>query len=352
MKATTLEFVKRTAIVVALAPLPLLAWYLRDFLLVLVGSLCVAMLLELVSEPLVRWCHLPQGLALAIAGFFILLVIAGSAYLFGTQVASELQDVLNRVDAATKTISGELQRSQLGQTALSHLKSGSFSLTDFVGSLVKVSAHLLEAAIFTVAAGVYLAAQPAMYRKGAAQLFPPKRRVFVEETIDDIGRGLRLWLLGQALQMCIIGAITTLAVWVIGLPSPLGLGAIAGLAEFIPYVGPVLSAVPAILIAITIGFYPVLWTIVAYIVIHQLEGNVIVPLIQRRLVFIPPAVLLLSIVAVTEIFGMIGIIFAAPITVIAFVAVKKLYVRDSLGQPTELPGEDAERNGTYSSAAD
>jgi predicted PurR-regulated permease PerM len=352
MKATTREFLKRTAIVVALAPLPLLAWYLRDFILVLVGSLLVAMLLQLVSEPLVRWCRVPEGWALAIAGFFILLVIAGSAYLFGTQLASELQDVLSRADAATKTISGELQHSQLGQTALSHLKGSSFSLTDFAGSLVKVSAHLLEAAIFTIAAGVYLAAQPAMYRKGAAQLFPPKRRAFVEETIDDIGRGLRLWLLGQALQMCIIGAITTLAVWIIGLPSPLGLGAIAGLAEFIPYVGPVLSAVPAILIAITIGFYPVLWTIVAYIVIHQLEGNVIVPLIQRRLVFVPPAVLLLSIVAITEIFGMIGIIFAAPITVIAFVAVKKLYVRDSLGQPTELPGEDAERNGTYSPAAD
>ncbi len=75
-------------------------------------------------------------------------------------------------------------------------------------------------------------------------------------------------------------------------------------------------------------------------------------MVQRRLVFVPPAVLLLSIVAVTEIFGMIGIIFAAPITVIAFVAVKKLYVRDSLGQPTELPGENAGQKGTYSPAAD
>jgi len=352
MRATTLEFVKRTAIVVALAPLPLLAWYLRDFLLVFVGSLLVAMLLQLVSEPLVRWCRFSESLALAIAGLIILLVIAGSAYLFGTQLASELQDVLNRADAATKTISDELQRSQLGRTALSHLTGGNFSLTAFVGSLIKLSAHLLKAAIFTVAAGVYLAAQPAMYRKGAAQLFPPKRRAFVEETIDDIGRGLRLWLLGQALQMCMIGAITTVAVWIIGLPSPLGLGAIAGLAEFIPYVGPVLSSIPAILIAVTIGFYPALWTIVAYIVIHQLEGNVIVPLVQRRLVFVPPAVLLLSIVAVTEIFGMIGIIFAAPITVIAFVAVKKLYVRDSLGQPTKLPGESAGQKGTYSPAAD
>jgi predicted PurR-regulated permease PerM len=352
MRAATVEFVKRTAIVVALAPLPLLVWYLRDFLLVLVGSLLVALLLQLVSEPLVRWCRLSEAPALAIAGVVVLLVIAGCGYLFGTQLASELQDIFSRADAATRTISAALQHSQLGRTVLSHLGGGSFSLTDFAGSIVKLSAHVLEAIIFTVAAGVYLAAQPAMYRRGAAQLFPPRLRPIVEETIVDVGRALRRWLLGQAIQMCVIGAVTTAAVWIIGLPSPLGLGAIAGLTEFIPYIGPVLSAIPAILIAVTIGFYPALWTIIAYVIIHQLEGNLLVPLVQHRLVFVPPAVLLLSIVAITEIFGMIGIIFAAPITVIAFVAVKKLYVRDSLGQSTELPGESASRTGTYSSAAD
>jgi predicted PurR-regulated permease PerM len=215
-------------------------------------------------------------------------------------------------------------------------------VTDFLENLLKISAHLLEAVILTVAAGVYIALQPALYRRGAAQLFPSKRRPLVEETIDDIGRGLRLWLLGQAIQMCLIGVLSAIAVWLIGLPSPLALGAIAGLAEFIPYLGPVMASIPAILVAMTSGYDAALWTIVAYIVIHQIEGNVIVPMVQRRLVFIPPAVLLLSIVAVTEIYGAIGIIFAAPITVIAFVAVKKLYVRDGLGQPTELPGEAAE----------
>ena len=341
MRLTTVEFVKRTTIVVALAPLPLLAWYLRYFLLVFVGALVVAMLLELVSEPLVRWCRLSAGLALAIAGLVILLAIAGVGYLFGTQLAFEFQDVLRRADIATKSISHELHHSQLGQIMLSHLEGGGFSVTAFLGSFVKISAHLIEAAIFTIAAGVYLAVQPDLYRNGTAQLFLPRQRPLVEQTIDDIGRALRLWLLGQIIQMCLIGAITTAAVWLIGLPSPLALGAIAGLAEFIPYLGPILASIPAILVAVTSGFYPALWTVIAYIIIHQIEGNLIVPMVERRLVFVPPAVLLLSIVAVTEIFGTIGIIFAAPITVIVFVAVKKLYVRDSLGQSTELPGENA-----------
>ncbi|HZR71709.1 AI-2E family transporter [Bradyrhizobium sp.] len=341
MRTTTLEFAKRAAILVALIPLPFLVWYLRYFLLVLVGALLVAMLLQLASEPFVRWCRLSEGLALAFAGIVILLVIATGGYLFGTQLASELQDVLSRADSAAKTIADELQRSQLGRITLSHLKGGSFSVTDILENLTKVSARLLEAVIFTVASGVYIASQPALYRRGTAQLFPLSQRRLVEETIDDIGRGLRLWLLGQAIQMCLIGTFSAIAVWLIGLPSPLALGAIAGLAEFIPYLGPVIASIPAILVAMTSGFYPALWTIVAYVIIHQIEGNVIVPMVQRRLVFIPPAVLLLSIVVVTEIFGAIGIIFAAPITVIIFVAIKKLYVRASLGQDTELPGEEA-----------
>lgn len=339
MRPARREFVNRTAIAIALASLPFLAWYLRDFILVLLGSLLVAMLLELVSEPFVRWCRVPAGLALALSGILVLVVIGGSVYLFGTQLTSELQDVVSRGDTAIKTITDTLQHSQLGKLVLSHLEGESFSLTGFFGSLLTLSARFLEALIIALAAGVYLAAQPALYRKGTACLFPPERRPVVEETIDDIGRALRLWLLGQAIQMCLIGALSTIAVWLIGLPSPLALGAIAGLAEFIPYLGPVIASIPAILVAVTSGLYPALWTIVAYIVIHQIEGNLIVPMVQRRLVLVPPAVLLLSIVVVTELFGTIGIIFAAPITVVVFVAVKKLYVRDSLGQPTALPGE-------------
>jgi predicted PurR-regulated permease PerM len=124
------------------------------------------------------------------------------------------------------------------------------------------------------------------------------------------------------------------------LPSPLALGAIAGLAEFVPYVGPIIAAVPAILVATTQGMHAVLWTAIAYIVIHQIEGNLIAPLIQRRLVFIPPAVMLLAIVTVLFVFGGFSVIFAGPMAVIVFVAVNKLYVRDSLGERTVLPGED------------
>jgi predicted PurR-regulated permease PerM len=339
MSLGTSEFVKRAAIAVAFVSIAFLAWYIRDFILIVVGSVLVATLLKLLSEPLVRWCRLPNPIALALSGLLLLAVLGGFAFLFGTQMSSELEDVLSRADTATKSIAGALQHSQFGRLALSHMGGGSLSLTSLVSDVLKLSAHFLAALVFVVFAGVYFAAQPELYRKGACYLFPRASRPMAEETIDDIGRALRLWLIGQLFQMCLIGLLSTMAVWTIGLPSPLALGAIAGIAEFVPYLGPIIASVPAILVAVTKGLYPVLWTIVAYLLIHQMEGNLIAPIIQRHMVRVPPATLLLSIVAISLIFGSAAIVFAAPMTVIGVVAVKKLYLRDGLGQPTLLPGE-------------
>jgi predicted PurR-regulated permease PerM len=146
-------------------------------------------------------------------------------------------------------------------------------------------------------------------------------------------------MMGQLLEMLIIGVLSGVAVWMIGLPSPFALGVIAGVAEFVPYLGPIVAAAPAVLVAITLNSAAVLWTLVAYVLIHQAEGQIVMPIIQRRMVFIPPALMLMSILAIGSLWGVSGMIFAAPITVILFVLVTKLYVRDSLGESAPLPGE-------------
>jgi predicted PurR-regulated permease PerM len=133
--------------------------------------------------------------------------------------------------------------------------------------------------------------------------------------------------------------LTTLAVWLVGLPAPWALGLIAALAEFIPYVGPILAAVPALLVALTKGQSEVIWTLAAYLLIHQVEGNLVVPLVQRRMIYIPPALMLLGIAAVGALLGIVGFIIGAPIVVALFVVVKKAYVRDRLKEPVVLPGE-------------
>ncbi len=199
---------------------------------------------------------------------------------------------------------------------------------------------MLAGVVVSAIAGVYFAAQPSLYLNGLLTLFPTGKRKMAEETAKDVGNALCLWLEGQFMSMLLIGALSAAAAWLIGLPSPLALGLIAGITEFIPYVGPILAAIPAVLVAATQGMDAILWTVAAYLAIHTAEGNFIAPMIQRQMASIPPALMVLGIAAIGFIFGMVAVIFAAPMTVVLFVLIKKLYVREVLHEPTQIPGEE------------
>lgn len=156
---------------------------------------------------------------------------------------------------------------------------------------------------------------------------------------------LRLWFGGQILSMSLVGILSGLAFWWIGLPSPLALGIISGVMDFIPFIGPIFGAIPALILASTVDTTAVLWTLGAVIVIQQLEGNVLMPVIQRHAVELPPALGLFAIVIFGLLFGFIGVFLAVPLTVAIMVLVKKLWIRETLGETTTLPGENAESAG-------
>jgi predicted PurR-regulated permease PerM len=139
--------------------------------------------------------------------------------------------------------------------------------------------------------------------------------------------------------MTCVGVLSTMAYWLIGLPSPFALGLIAGLLDFIPFLGPILGGLPAVMMAFTVSTEAAIWTIVAAFVIQQIEGNVIFPLVARKVVTVPPALALFAIVAGSVLFGTFGLIFGFPLAVVAYVLVKKLYVRETLGEETPVPGE-------------
>ncbi|MGH6795179.1 MAG: AI-2E family transporter [Methylocella sp.] len=325
--------------VVLVALTPVLVWYLFDVILIAVGAIVLATLLRLGVKPLRRWLRLPHSLALIMSILVLLAAVSGIAYLFGAQITIDLQNVIDRAQVAEASIKGSLQASQFGKMVLSHIGGANYSFTKIVSSVFSITTTFIEAVVVLLITGIYLAAQPEVYIAGIIQLFPPKLHKRAADTLNAIGYGLRLWLIGQIIQMFLIGLLSGIAVWLIGLPSPLALGLIAGAAEFIPYIGPIIASIPAILVAATKDLSAVIWTILAYLLIHQIEGDLFVPLIQQRMVYIPPAVILLGIVTITVLFGPVAIIFAAPIVIIVFIAVKKLYIRDTLHEKTDIPGD-------------
>lgn len=329
------EFIKRCFIAIAIALLPVLIWDLFDVVLIGVGALLLAELIGLGADPLRRWLRVPPAVALAISGLVIFAGFAGAAYMFGSRMIVQIQDVVERSASGQGTIVKSIQDSALGKFVLEHTRDH-VDVGGFIPHAFTLSAGLLGGIVVAVVAGVFFAAQPQVYVSGLIQLFPPSLHARAEDTIRRIGGALRLWLLGQLIQMVLIGVLSTVAVLLIGLPSPWALGLIAGIAEFVPFIGPIVSAIPAILVAATQDLHAVLWTILAYTLIHQLEGHLVVPFIQRYMFVIPPAVTLLGIVAIGSLFGVMAIPLASPLAVVIFVVIKKLYVRDTLGERTGM----------------
>ena len=167
----------------------------------------------------------------------------------------------------------------------------------------------------------------------------PGKRDLALEAMKESERALRLWLRGQLIAMLVVGLLTGLGLWALGMPSALTLGLLAGLLEFIPFAGPILAAIPAVLLALAVSPDLAFWVVVVYFAVQQFEGYVLTPLVQQYAVDLPGVVLLFSLLAFGILFGTLGVILAAPLAVVSYVLVKRLYVIEALHTPTPIPGD-------------
>lgn len=328
----------QTALIWVLAAfLVFLLWELRFALLVAFGAILVASLLLAFAELMCDWLRLPRSASLLLATLLVLGVLGATVGLFGAKLYSQFGDLLHNVQTGEHQLRTFFAGSGTPEVANNVAEKGSSMLTNLVTQALSLGIGFAAALIVVVIAGIYLAAQPKLYRWGIAAIFHPLKRARVLEIIDLIERTVRLWILGQVILMIITGLLTYFGLLIIGLPSPVALALIAGIAEIVPYLGPFISAVPALLVALTLGFWPAVLTMGVYLVVHLIEGYIAAPLIERRFVTIPPALILLGLVAVELIFGTGGIVLAAPITVVIFVLVKMFYVDDPLKPEENKP---------------
>jgi predicted PurR-regulated permease PerM len=189
-----------------------------------------------------------------------------------------------------------------------------------------------------VVAGYFFASEPTIYKRGMVMLLPRDQQGRTEAALGHVGAGLFDWLKGQLVSMVIVGLLIGLGSWLIGLPAPLALGLFAGLFAFVPVIGPIVGAVPALALAAAQDGATLLWTAGLILVVEQVESNMIMPLVGQHTVHIPPALLMLNVFLFGALFGGVGVVVAAPLTVAVFVLVKKLYVVDVLDQKVDLPG--------------
>jgi predicted PurR-regulated permease PerM len=199
--------------------------------------------------------------------------------------------------------------------------------------------QVLLALLVIIISGIYLAASPRMYVGGLLMLFPHARRPRYREVLGRLAFTIRWWMIAQLVPMAVIGALTAIGLKIIGVELWLILGLLAALFNFIPNFGPLISGVPAFLLALAESPTKAMWVVVLYIGAQSLEGYVLTPLVQRRAVELPPALLILFQVLAGLLLGAMGVVLAAPLLAVIVVAVKMLYVEDVMGDDAHVPGD-------------
>ena len=259
----------------------------------------------------------------------------------GTESPVQIEFVVERLPAAFGSLTRELEirslrelvpTSSIGNLAARALAWGT-TLFGAVASLVLV-----------LVAGIYFAADPDTYRTGLVKLFPVGWHEQIKATIGDVEVALRRWLGGQLVAMVIVGILV--ADRDVGDRRALADCARAHrrLTEFVPLIGPFAGAIPALLLASTQGTDTLLWAIAVFIAVQQIENNAIMPIIAREAVEVPPALGLFAVVAFGVLLGPLGLLFGYPLAVVADAVVRRLWVREALGEAVETPTERVERH--------
>lgn len=330
------RFVRRVVWALLLIGLVALLVTLAQMLLLVFAAVLVAIVFDSLSRTIERLTRVPHKVGLALSVLVVLAALALAVWFFGAQLSAqvaELQETLPRAWRAFEQWLGDVGVGARVADALRAWAPSTAGLVRNLGNVAAAAGGALGGFVLVVVAGIYLAAQPRTYRSGFLHLVPPTSREAGRSALGASGDALRAWLVAQLMAMMGVAAITAVGLWAIGVPSALALGLLAGLAEFVPLVGPIFAAIPAVLLATTMGTDSVLWTVALYFAIQQIEGNVIMPMVTRRAVALPPALALFSIFAVGSLLGPLGVLLAAPLAVVAFVLVRELYLKRTLGDP-------------------
>ena len=243
-------FVRRVLVVTLVAAIALALWKTADVLLVAFGGVLLAVALRACADLLTRWTPLRKRYALPVAVLLIVLLLGLLAWGIGGTLAGQFDELAQQLPAAFGKLREWLDRTELGRVAL-----GSFGSVDGVESaakLVGVALGTLNAVanlLLLLVVGIYLAADPGLYFRGTLRLLPQAVRPRASAALSNAGATLRNWLGGQLVAMLIVGVLTFAGLAALGVPLALSLATIAAALEFVPFVGPILAAIPAVLIA-------------------------------------------------------------------------------------------------------
>ncbi|MHB1297014.1 MAG: AI-2E family transporter [Gemmatimonadaceae bacterium] len=212
--------------------------------------------------------------------------------------------------------------------------------------VVQSTFAVIAGLVLVIFLAVYIAMDPLVYKRGLLLLLPAHRRAKFDNLLVQLARTLRTWFATQLIAMLVIGIITTVALLIIGVPAAIPLGVLAGIFEFIPNVGPILSAIPAVLMGFVSSPQMALTVVILYWAIQFLENNLLIPYLMREQLDLPPALTLVTQVVMAYVFGFLGLFVAIPLLATIVVTVRVLWIGEDeyarSGSEPEAPAKAGE----------
>jgi len=207
-----------------------------------------------------------------------------------------------------------------------------------IRAIVTGTIHIGALLAVSLAMMLFVALDPHVYQRGVLWLVPREHDEVARTTMRRLGTAMRWWMLGRLASMAAIGVLTSLGMWAIGMPAPMALGALAGLLSFVPNIGPIIAAIPGMILALALGPWMILGALCVYVAAQLIESNAVSPLVDQYTVSVPPGVVIVTQFVLAILAGVWGMIIATPLLVVIIVLIQQLYIREGLNEPIRVIG--------------
>ena len=334
-RARYLRGIDRTLRAAAIGALLLLgAVVLRDILLLLFAAVLIACVLHGAADWLHRHAGLSEGWSLTAVVAGLLLALGALVWWRGPAMAGQAGQMIDQLAGQLRRVWSVMDDLGWAGSIADNLREASQKIgagvTGYVTGFVSSTLGITGTLVVVIATALFLAASPRLYIGGALRLIPVAWRPRGREVMTGIGHDLQLWFVGQLADMAVVTLLAGAGLFALGVPLAPTLALFAGLLNFVPYVGALAGAVPAVLVGLSQSPNQALWVALLFLAVQMLEGNVIAPLIQRRTISLPPALTILSQTLLGTLFGALGLILATPLMAASLVAVRMIYVETVL----------------------
>jgi predicted PurR-regulated permease PerM len=324
----------------------LFMWQAGFIVFLLFAGILFALILREAAEWLRKVVPVSERWSIAIVLLLLIALIALAIWLLTPSVSKQMGELVDRLPRAARQFREHIEGFALGRQIIEQVP-GTDDLPKNMGGILRQALGIFSTTVGAIAGfgimvlvGLYLAFNPEPYVWGAVHLFPKKRRERVREVFTVLSFTLKRWVVGRFVDMTLVGTLIGVGLWLIDIPLALSLGLLGGILTFIPNLGPILSAVPALLLGLVEGPMLALQVAGVYVAVHFLEEALFMPFIEKRSVFLPPVLVISSQLVAGVFFGILGLALATPLIAAAVVLVKMLYVEDVLGDDLQIQGEE------------